>query len=45
MKQILKSVLFLLLVPAANFAQDLKGTDAIPFDTEVRKGTLKNGLT
>jgi zinc protease len=45
MKQILKSALFLLLCPAVNFAQDLKGTDVIPFDAEVRKGTLKNGLT
>jgi zinc protease len=45
MKQILKSVLFLLVFPALSFAQDLKGTDAIPFDADVRKGTLKNGLT
>ena len=45
MKQILKSVLVLLLIPAAIFAQDLKGTDAIPFDATVKKGTLKNGLT
>lgn len=45
MKQILKSALVLLLFPVANFAQDLKDTDAIPFDADVRKGTLKNGLT
>ena len=45
MKQILKSVLVLLLIPVAIFAQDLKGTDAIPFDANVKKGTLKNGLT
>ena len=45
MKQILKSVLFLLLIPVAIFAQDLKGTEAIPFDANVKKGTLKNGLT
>lgn len=45
MKRILKSVLVLLLFPTANFAQELKGTDAIPFDSDVRKGTLKNGLT
>ncbi|WP_291132749.1 M16 family metallopeptidase [Flavobacterium sp. UBA7682] len=45
MKQILKSVLFLLAFPAVSLAQDLKGTDAIPFDAAVRKGTLKNGLT
>jgi len=45
MRRILKSVLVLLLFPTANFAQELKGTDAIPFDADVRKGTLKNGLT
>jgi zinc protease len=45
MKLILKSALLLLLFPAANYAQDLKDTDAIPFDANVRKGTLKNGLT
>ncbi|MES2410382.1 MAG: insulinase family protein [Bacteroidota bacterium] len=45
MKQILKSAFVLLLFPVASFAQDLKGTDAIPFDPNVRKGTLKNGLT
>ena len=44
MKQILKSVLFLLAFPAVSLAQDLKGTDVIPFDADVRKGTLKNGL-
>ncbi|MGL2963028.1 M16 family metallopeptidase [Flavobacterium sp. RSB2_4_14] len=45
MKQILKSLLVLLLFPITIFAQDLKGTDAIPFDSNVKKGTLKNGLT
>lgn len=45
MKQILKSVLVLLLFTTASFAQDLKGTDAIPFDPNVKKGILKNGLT
>ena len=45
MKQILKSVMVLLLCPVAIFAQELKGTDAIPFDANVKKGMLKNGLT
>lgn len=45
MKQILKSALVLFLFPAALFAQELKPTDAIPFDPNVKKGTLKNGLT
>ncbi|WP_412464617.1 M16 family metallopeptidase [Flavobacterium mekongense] len=45
MKQILKSALVLFLFPVALFAQELKPTDAIPFDPNVKKGTLKNGLT
>ncbi|WP_333599395.1 M16 family metallopeptidase [Flavobacterium sp.] len=45
MKQILKSVLVLFLFPAAMLAQDLKETDGIPFDPNVKKGTLKNGIT
>ncbi len=45
MKQILKSALVLFLFPALLFAQELKPTDAIPFDPNVKKGTLKNGLT
>jgi zinc protease len=45
MKQILKSALALFLFPAAMLAQDLKATDLIPFDPNVKKGTLKNGIT
>ncbi|WP_264519686.1 M16 family metallopeptidase [Flavobacterium sp. N1994] len=45
MKHILKSTLALFLFPAAMFAQDLKGTNLIPFDPNVKKGTLKNGIT
>lgn len=45
MKKI-NSLLFLLLsVPLSFQAQDLKGTDAIPFDPNVKTGKLKNGLT
>lgn len=36
---------FLLVAPVLVTAQDLKGTDAIPFDPNVKTGKLKNGLT
>jgi zinc protease len=45
MKQILKSVLLLFLLPISVFSQESKGSDLIPFDTNVKKGVLKNGLT
>ena len=45
MKQILKSALVLFLFPTAFFAQELKPTDAIPFDPNVKKFTLKKALT
>jgi zinc protease len=45
MKQILKSVLLLFLFPISVFSQESKGSDLIPFDANVRKGVLKNGLT
>lgn len=45
MKSNLKALSLLFLVPMAVFAQDLKPTDLIPFDPNVKKGTLKNGLT
>lgn len=45
MKQLLKSTLVLFLFPAAMVAQDLKPTNLIPFDPNVKKGTLKNGIT
>jgi zinc protease len=45
MKQLLKSTLVLFLFPAAMIAQDLKPTNLIPFDPNVKKGTLKNGIT
>jgi len=45
MKTILKALSLFFLFPIATFAQDLKPTDLIPFDPNVKKGTLKNGLT
>lgn len=45
MKKINSVLLFLLSVPFSILAQDLKGTDAIPFDPNVKTGKLKNGLT
>jgi zinc protease len=45
MKSILKALCLFILAPMAVFAQDLKPTDLIPFDPNVKKGTLKNGLT
>lgn len=45
MKKINSLFLLLLSVPLSLQAQDLKGTDAIPFDPNVKTGKLKNGLT
>ena len=45
MKPILKSISVLFLFTASIFAQDLKPTDLIPFDSNVKKGILKNGMT
>lgn len=45
MNSILKTLFLFFLVPIAVFAQELKPTDLIPFDPNVKKGTLKNGLT
>lgn len=45
MRPILKSLSVLFLFPVSVFAQELKPTDAIPFDQNVKKGVLKNGLT
>ena len=36
---------FLLAAPVLVTAQELKGTDVIPFDPNVKTGKLKNGLT
>ena len=45
MKQLSKLILGLLLFPAAIFAQELDYSKAIPFDSSVKTGKLKNGLT
>ena len=45
MKSILKSLSLLILFPIATIAQQLKPADLIPFDPNVKKGILKNGLT
>lgn len=45
MKQINKAWLFLLALPLAAGAQELKPDSKIPFDPAVRTGKLKNGLT
>ena len=37
--------MFLMAVPVAGIAQELKGSDVIPFDPAVKTGKLKNGLT
>lgn len=37
--------MFLVAVPLAGAAQELRGTDPIPFDPAVKTGKLKNGLT
>jgi zinc protease len=45
MKQLHKKLLLLLAFPLSIIAQDLKGTDAIPLDSNVKIGKLSNGLT
>jgi len=37
--------MFLVAVPLLGTAQELRGTDPIPFDPNVKTGKLKNGLT
>ncbi len=37
--------MFLAAIPLAGAAQELRGTDPIPFDPAVKTGKLKNGLT
>ncbi|PZR22718.1 MAG: peptidase M16 [Flavobacterium psychrophilum] len=41
----LKLWVFLAAMPVVGFAQELKGSDPIPFDPNVKVGKLKNGLT
>ena len=45
MKHLNKTLFFLLALPLSIVAQDLKGTDRIPLDPNVKTGKLKNGLT
>ena len=45
MKKIKKAMLFLMVFPLSLVAQDFKGDDKIPFDSNVKTGKLKNGLT
>ncbi|WP_298304581.1 pitrilysin family protein [Flavobacterium sp.] len=45
MKKLNKFVLFLMMMPLSIIAQDLKNEDKIPFDSNVKTGKLKNGLT
>ncbi len=45
MKLFHKKIFLLFAFPLAIFAQDLKESDKIPFDPNVKKGTLSNGLT
>lgn len=45
MKQIKRSLFFLMALPLAMGAQELKGDSPIPFDASVKTGKLKNGLT
>lgn len=45
MKQITRTLLFLLALPLSTAAQDFKGDALIPFDSSVRTGKLDNGLT
>src|SRR5688572_13828318 len=37
--------MFLVAAPLIGTAQELRGTDPIPFDPNVKTGKLKNGLT
>jgi zinc protease len=45
MIQITRTLLFLLALPVAMVAQEIKGDALIPFDSSVRTGKLENGLT
>jgi len=45
MKQIKKTLFFLLALPVGMLAQELNGDALIPFDSSVRTGKLANGLT
>ncbi|MBF0694305.1 MAG: insulinase family protein [Flavobacterium sp.] len=45
MKSFTKALLILFVLPLSVVAQDLKGESKIPFDSEVKTGKLKNGLT
>ncbi|MES2748569.1 MAG: insulinase family protein [Bacteroidota bacterium] len=45
MKHLNKTLFFLLALPISLVAQELKPTDLIPFDANVKTGKLKNGLT
>ena len=45
MKQLSKLALGMLLIPAAIFAQEIDYSKTIPFDSSVKTGKLKNGLT
>ncbi|UQD55093.1 pitrilysin family protein [Flavobacterium sp. K5-23] len=45
MKQLSKIALGLLLFPVSIFAQEIDYSKAIPFDSTVKTGKLKNGLT
>ena len=45
MKQFNKMFLLLLAIPLSVGAQDFNPTTPIPFDSNVKTGKLKNGLT
>ena len=45
MKQTNKILLFLFVLPLSLLAQNTKNDSKIPFDSNVKKGVLKNGLT
>lgn len=45
MRHFNKALFFLLALPLSIVAQELKGSDLIPFDPNVKTGKLKNGLT
>ena len=45
MKQIKRTLFFLMALPVTMVAQEIKGDALIPFDSSVRTGKLANGLT
>lgn len=45
MKQIKRTLFFLMAMPVTMMAQEIKGDALIPFDSTVRTGKLSNGLT